>query len=260
VNSQIISGTWKGNYSKTLSHNPKSLLLDFFVSNDSIITGSSHLFYNSGGYEHHKIAGMYNKKDSILTFSETLIGSSRPAYEVFYKMKLQDAGQCWRLEGNWKAKKNKSEKFLYINKVWLEKPKDSINILVADEHRKIDVITKELTRASDIQSIIEIRNIEKDSIRISLFDNGIIDNDSVSLYFNDSLLIPNQMVSDKAITIYLSLSPKIQSQKVKIIANNMGTIPPNTTVMIITTKLKRYEVRLHSTFEKNAVVEFFLID
>ena len=37
-------------------------------------------------------------------------------------------------------------------------------------------------------------------------------------------------------------------------AENLGSIPPNTAVMIIETARKRYEVRLSAGFEKHAVV------
>ena len=62
-----------------------------------------------------------------------------------------------------------------------------------------------------------------------------------------------------AIIFYLSLSEKNQMQKIKLVAENMGTIPPNTALLVIETISKnRYEVNLSSNFEKNASIEFFL--
>jgi len=43
-----------------------------------------------------------------------------------------------------------------------------------------------------------------------------------------------------------------------MVADNLGTIPPNTSVMIITTPSKRYEVFISSSEQKNAKVVFDL--
>jgi hypothetical protein len=39
-----------------------------------------------------------------------------------------------------------------------------------------------------------------------------------------------------------------------MIANNLGSIPPNTSLMVTTTKSKRYEVFISSSEQKNAKV------
>jgi hypothetical protein len=39
-----------------------------------------------------------------------------------------------------------------------------------------------------------------------------------------------------------------------MVAENLGSIPPNTSLMVITTKYKRYEVFISSTEQKNARV------
>ena len=41
-----------------------------------------------------------------------------------------------------------------------------------------------------------------------------------------------------------------------LVAENMGEIPPNTSLMIINAGSKQYEVRITSTEQKNAVVVF----
>ncbi|MBD0289520.1 MAG: hypothetical protein ICV79_29490, partial [Flavisolibacter sp.] len=43
-----------------------------------------------------------------------------------------------------------------------------------------------------------------------------------------------------------------------MVAENLGSIPPNTSLMIITTGTQRYEVFISSTEQKNAKVAFDL--
>ena len=41
-----------------------------------------------------------------------------------------------------------------------------------------------------------------------------------------------------------------------MVADNLGRIPPNTSLMIVEAGEKRYDVRISSTEQKNAVIRF----
>ncbi len=65
TNGQSLTGVWVGNYAKiNISNNPTSLVVEINVTNDSVISGLSHLYYHNSKYEHHKIAGKINLKNS----------------------------------------------------------------------------------------------------------------------------------------------------------------------------------------------------
>ncbi len=269
LTAQTLTGTWVGNYSKvSLFNNPTSLVVEIAVTNDSIINGLSHLYYHKNKYEHHKIKGKINLRDSTVFFEESFIETNFKfvnVIELKYKLKLISSNNTLRLEGKWKG----TESFLGylpIHKVWLQKKQDAIlkkQILLDSSVKvkhKVDTIDKKLARITDIQKLIEVSKSETDSIKISVYDNGEIDGDSISVYKNDSAIFINKPISTNPIVFYLSLDKSIQLQKIKMIAENMGSIPPNTALMIIETAKKRYEVHLSSNFEKNASVEFFLLE
>lgn len=114
-------------------------------------------------------------------------------------------------------------------------------------------------RETDVQSILEIDAAEKDSIKVDVYDNGEIDGDSVSVYEENVPRINKKMITAKPITFYVSLNKNVNPiAHLRLVAENMGSIPPCTALMIVTTKSKRYEVRLSSNFKKNATVELFL--
>lgn len=115
-----------------------------------------------------------------------------------------------------------------------------------------------LSKFSEVQSTIIIKPEEKDSINIAIYDNGEIDNDSISVYFNSKPIKLQLRISANPYSFRIALPTGRSSNEIKIIAENLGSIPPNTALMIITTKTKRYEVRLSSNFDKNAVVKFVL--
>ncbi|MEP7238696.1 MAG: hypothetical protein ABI685_12545 [Ferruginibacter sp.] len=114
-------------------------------------------------------------------------------------------------------------------------------------------------RETDLQSLLEIASADKDSIRVDVYDNGEIDDDSVSVYEDQVQRIYKKRISTKPITFYISLNKKINPiVHLRLVAESLGTIPPCTALMIVTTKSKRYEVHLSSNFNKNATVELFL--
>jgi len=268
---QVLNGTWSGNYARTLlTMNPQVLIIEISLYNDTMITGASHLYYGGGRYEHHKIKGKFNPRDSTAKFSESLVETNIGigVYEVFYDVKLIASGNNWRLSGRWKGT-NSFLGFMPYNKVWLEKPKDSV--IIKDSIVMPQVITPvkqiviqkdsiKLNRQADIQKIIEVSQAEKDSILVTVYDNGEIDHDTISVYLDDEPVLLHRLITDKPLSFYLSLDKDRQFQKIKMIAENLGTVPPNTAVMIIKTKHTRYEVRLSSDLDKNAVVEFVLLE
>lgn len=279
ITGKDISGTWTGNYSKILfGLNPTKLVVELYVYNDSMITGSSHLYYANNSYEHYKVSGVYHKKTGTVFFSEDSTIAVKLGFMIGnclgdYTMKLSVSDSSLSLDGTWKDNMRTRSRCNSV-RVWLNKSyskkkpvilpppvKDTIKKLppiIKDTVKKIPAPPAIPERIPDIQSLIEIKEAEKDSIKFEVYDNGEIDNDTVSVLFNNKLLISKQMISLKPITFYVSLSKENPISKIQLLAENLGTIPPCTAVMIVTTKTKRYEVNLSSNFYKNGVLELFL--
>ena len=64
------------------------------------------------------------------------------------------------------------------------------------------------------------------------------------------------MLTTKAISLTLALDENVRENIVTMYADNLGTIPPNTALMIVTDGDKRYEVRITSDTEKSGSVVF----
>ncbi len=101
-----------------------------------------------------------------------------------------------------------------------------------------------------------VRKIETESgeIKIEVYDNGTIDDDTVSIYHNNILVRSHMRLSQKPISISLTISPSQSHHEIIMVAENLGSIPPNTSVMLITTASKRYELFISSSEQKNARV------
>jgi hypothetical protein len=111
------------------------------------------------------------------------------------------------------------------------------------------------TRTNTLVKLIETGAGE---IKIDLYDNGEIDGDTVSIYHNNTLLMPHARLSQKPLTVRIAVDNDHPHHELIMVAENLGSIPPNTSLMIITAGSKRYQVFISSTEQKNAKVIFDL--
>lgn len=96
--------------------------------------------------------------------------------------------------------------------------------------------------------------LEGDSIEMRFYDNAEIDGDSISLFLNDRLLFKHIRLAATAYTIKLPVTDLMDSNELVMVAENLGTIPPNTSYMIAEVAGKRYEARLASTENSSALI------
>jgi hypothetical protein len=107
------------------------------------------------------------------------------------------------------------------------------------------------TRANPLIKQIEI---PEGDISIDLYDNGEIDGDTVTVYNNNELIVSEARLSAKPTNFRIKVDAAHPHHEIIMVANNLGSIPPNTSIMIITTKDKRFEVFISSSEQKNAKV------
>lgn len=124
---------------------------------------------------------------------------------------------------------------------------------------KVETPEKKITdlgyekRNNDLIKTIEIDN---STFTVDLYDNGEIDGDSISLFFNGKLLLSHKRLSDKALRLKLDVDTDRVVNELIMYAENLGTIPPNTALMVVNDGDNRYEVRISSDLQKSGVIRF----
>jgi hypothetical protein len=93
-------------------------------------------------------------------------------------------------------------------------------------------------------------------IKVDIYDNGQIDGDTVSIFLNEKLLVPPKMLTANPISLSINLSEEEDTYDLIMFAESLGTIPPNTAFMIITTSTSRYEVNISSTEQTSGAIRF----
>ncbi len=115
------------------------------------------------------------------------------------------------------------------------------------------VIEREYTERENIVS--DEIEVESDSLKIDFYDNGEVDGDSISVFFNKKLMAFHQKLSTKPIHFDVVLDSLQKINELTMFAENLGTIAPNTALMVIYDGTKRFDIRLSSNLEKNATIK-----
>lgn len=146
---------------------------------------------------------------------------------------------------------------------------DSLNTDPRASTKKIDSITQNNNPLKEINTefntedklskrateLVQTLTVFEDSITLVLYDNGEIDGDTVSVYVDNKLIINKMGLSSKAQKIKIAV-PLGQTVQVMLYAETLGTIPPNTGLMLVSSGNQRYQVFFTSTLEKSASVLF----
>ncbi|MBN9383041.1 MAG: hypothetical protein J0H74_19950 [Chitinophagaceae bacterium] len=107
-------------------------------------------------------------------------------------------------------------------------------------------------RKTEVISTIDLKS---DSLTLVLYDNGIVDGDTVSVMLNDEVIIPKQGLTDQAFRKVIKIPPGSgDSLQLVIYAENLGSIPPNSGLLIIEDGSERYEVGFKGDMTKSPAV------
>jgi zinc protease len=109
-------------------------------------------------------------------------------------------------------------------------------------------------RKNVVTKTIDTKSAE---VKIELYDNGDIDGDEVTVYFNGNVVSSKAKLTDKAITINLK-AIKGATNELVMFAENLGSIPPNTALMKVYCDGQTYELRIESDEKKNGAIRFNL--
>lgn len=101
--------------------------------------------------------------------------------------------------------------------------------------------------------IIQAVDVTEDSVVLSLYDNGEIDGDTVSVFVNNELVVAKVGLSAKAFkkTIYFKAGETVQ---LTFFAENLGSIPPNTGLLVIYTSTERHQIFFSSNYNKSSSI------
>jgi hypothetical protein len=112
---------------------------------------------------------------------------------------------------------------------------------------------KFVSREKKLSTVIPISG---DSIELRFYDNAVIDGDSISVFLNGRMLFEHVRLDYKPYTVKLAVNDLQDDNELVMVAENLGTIPPNTSLMVAIVGDNRYEARLESSEQTSALIRF----
>lgn len=116
---------------------------------------------------------------------------------------------------------------------------------------KKDSVATVASRKNTVFSRIPV-NVK--DITLDIFDNGTVDGDTISVYYNNKLLVGNRGLTDNPIRVNLQLDDKAEQHEIVMFAHNLGSISPNTATIVVKAGTKRYELHSSASLTENAVL------
>ena len=104
--------------------------------------------------------------------------------------------------------------------------------------------------------LVRSLTVNTKDVVLNIYDDGAIDNDTISVYLDNRLILSHAMLTDRPIVLNVHLDESNDYHELVMVADNEGEIPPNTSLMIVKAGDKEYEVRITSTMQKNAKITF----
>ena len=118
------------------------------------------------------------------------------------------------------------------------------------------VIPKPAILKSRSNELVKTLTVPSPEVTIRIYDNGEIDDDTISVYLDNKLVLSSRRLTASPLVIKLNMDEINNEHELVMVAENLGRIPPNTSLMIVESGGKRFEVRITSTEQKNAMVRF----
>jgi len=142
--------------------------------------------------------------------------------------------------------KSDSAKLITANKI----PDSLIKPAVNNDYDS-DLISEMNSRKKNTVSTLIV---DDKNIQIKLYDNGSIDNDTISIFFNGKLLKNKQRLTEEPIVLNIKIEDTAKINELIMFADNLGSIAPNTALVVVTSGKKRFEIHSSSNLNENAVL------
>lgn len=283
--SQSVFGYWYGSANVKTTGSANNYLVELILQPEKgYVSGIMNYFFKDT-YRSLKVKGNYNASTRMLSLYDIplVYHGSIMNFEVDCQMTLQaslrvsQAGSfltgsfkslpdyqytCPEVRFNFVMNADISKKDSVLKaiseyketyQVWKPQLEDTLVQVQVIPRKVVNyVIEKEFAeRKTEIVNEIEV---ESDSVDVAIYDNGEIDGDIISLFYNKNLIFFNQKLTHKSIKTKLRVEDTPEGNDLSMFAENLGLIPPNTALMIVTDGVNRYEIPVSSSLEKTATI------
>lgn len=237
--SQNIGGTWRGR----LTQGPGGCFPFYFIEmqlkvDGMKVYGSSYHFSEVSNFVKENFEGVYDSKNKSVTIQETGPTTFHVPPDCIpcikhYILALSQAKDSQNLTGDWGGRMMNSQMSCPPGKI---------------------ILTKETS------AIFNEIKVDTGNLRLDFYDNAEIDGDTISVSVDNHMIVTHQMLTARPITVYTRIDFVNTEHEVIMIAENEGSIPPNTALLIVTAGEKRYRLFLSSDVDQKKILVRFIYE
>ena len=255
--SQELNGIWKG----TLTISPGgcfqvyNIELQITIDDQQNINGISYHYSDLQNYVKEEFDGNYDAKGMVLSINENKIITYHVPPDCIpcikkYALVYKNENKIETLSGSMGGKMINNAGICPPGTIVLTRIKESA-FKEIDQKQELPA-----TLSNRTNELVREIKVDTGDIRLDFYDNGIIDGDTISVYANNQAIVSNKGLTTVPITVYVRIDAMREKQEIVMAGQNLGTIPPNTALMIVTAGTKRYQLYLTSDEQKNAMVRY----
>jgi len=231
---QDISGYWKGKLSMRGCFPENNIELQINAKGN-VLAGDSYHYQDIDNYVKKNFRGSFDRTSKTLNLQEGIVTTYHiPQRCVIcvknFQLVYYREGNVETLKGYWSG--------------------NVLNTLQSCDGGSI-ILTR--IRESAFKEIPEIK-VDTGSIRLDFYDNAQIDGDSITVLVDKQVVMTHQRLGAKPLTTYVRIDKNNTFHEVEMVAENLGSIPPNTAILIITAGKNRHTLSLSSSETKSARV------
>ncbi|MFL5741648.1 MAG: hypothetical protein ACJ75B_15590 [Flavisolibacter sp.] len=101
--------------------------------------------------------------------------------------------------------------------------------------------------------VLDAVDVSSDSLVLAFYDNGVVDGDSISVYLNGQNIISRARLLSVATKKTISVAG-LDKVELLLVAENLGSIPPNTGLLTIRDGENLYQVNFSADMQTNASI------
>jgi len=256
-----LNGIWKGTLTQGLGGCYPQYFLELQINfaNNNIV-GKAYDYYDTTKYVKLSFTGKYNPQTHRLVLIENKVLQYNIPVDCVPCIKTYDltwsaAGNDEILTGEWKGHISNKQDACPPGKIKLKKAPYSDFPVDIEQNDTLAQLQQKIHLKPREKQLVNTVLVDTSKIKIQLYDNAEIDGDTITVFINNKLLLYQQRLTERPLEIDFNAFPETDYELV-MYADNLGTIPPNTALMVITAGKKKYELFLSSSEQKSAAVKF----
>jgi len=267
---QNLTGKWYGKITQVPGGFSELYDFDLYLRYSKNIIGESHAYIPDLVKVRITLSGKQSGDSIIL--SESRFGLQEELVPIDWvscfknlRLKYHKIGSAEFLQGRWSGKSIEDKTPCLPGLIILSRSKKQLQDFFENGGFSVPIerqfasnlppppdFTSDFLKTA-VRKVIEVP-IKQRHVELRINDYLDEDNDTISIYLNRNLIVNKNRISKKPLKFNINIDPLLPSNEILLFADNLGTIPPNTSQLVIIDGKQTHRIIIESDKQKTAAV------